>query len=120
MSRERLLEHVDRMQEAAQQAFDLTEGMSQEQFLHDIRTQLAVTMSLVLVGEAAARISAGDPGFIHDHQEIPWTRIKGMRNLIIHDYYRAELPVIWQTVRTDLPALVSQLENVRHWRVQGE
>ena len=120
MNRERLLEYVDRMQEVAQQAFDLTEGMSQEQFLHDVRTQLAVTMSLVLVGEAAARISATDPGFMQVHTEIPWSRIKGMRNLIVHDYYRAELSVIWQTVRNDLPALVSQLENVRHWRVQGE
>jgi uncharacterized protein with HEPN domain len=120
MNNERLVDHMDRMQAAAQTAFDLTEGMSEAQFLADVRTQLAVTMSLVLVGEAAARISAIEPGFSQNHPEIPWTRIKGMRNLIVHDYYRAELPVIWQTARTALPELVTQLENIRHWRAQGE
>jgi len=120
MSNERLLEHIDRMQAAAQTAFELSEGMSEAQFFGDVRTQLAVTMSLVLVGEAAARISAIEPGFPQSHPEIPWARIKGMRNLIVHDYYRAELPVIWQTVRTALPDLVTQLENIRHWRIQGE
>lgn len=120
MSDERLLEHIDRMQAAAQQAVDLTNGMNDEAFLKDLRTQLAVTMSLVLVGEAAARISTISPGFPQDHPEIPWAQIKGMRNMIVHDYYRAELPVIWQTVRTALPDLVSQLESIRHWRIQGE
>lgn len=120
MSVERLVEHIDRMQRAAEQARALTEGLTKETFLADVRTQLAVTMSLVLLGEAAARISTKHPDFVRDHPEIPWSKINGMRNLIVQDYDRADLSVIWDTVRSDLADLVSKLQAIRHWRIQGE
>ncbi|SEH67747.1 Uncharacterized conserved protein, contains HEPN domain [Rhizobium tibeticum] len=120
MSTERLVENVDRMQQAAEQACALTEGMTENAFLADLRTQLAVTMSLVLLGEAAVRIGVSHPDFVRDHAELPWAKIKGMRNLIVHDYYRADLSAIWGTVRSDLTDLISQLQSIRHWRIQGE
>ncbi|OWV93145.1 hypothetical protein ATY81_14805 [Rhizobium sp. R72] len=120
MSVERLVEYIDRMQQAAEQARALTDGMTESAFLADLRTQLAVTMSLVLLGEAAARIGMNQPDFIRDHPELPWSKIKGMRNLIVRDYYRADLSAIWGTVRCDLADLISQLQSIRHWRMQGE
>ncbi len=120
MSAGRLVDYVDRMQAAAEQARMLTDDMELQDFLSDVRTQLAVTMSLVLLGEAAARIAADDPDFLRDHAEIPWSKIRGMRNLIVHDYYRADLTAIWSTVRSDLETLITQLDSLRHWRIQGE
>ncbi|WP_431320047.1 HepT-like ribonuclease domain-containing protein [Rhizobium sp. YTU87027] len=120
MSVERLVEHIDRMQQAAEQARTLTDGMTESAFLADIRTQLAVTMSLVFLGEAAARIGINDPDFIREHPELPWSKIEGMRNLVVHDYYRADLSAIWATVKCDLADLISQLQSIRHWRIQGE
>ncbi|MBZ9793333.1 DUF86 domain-containing protein [Rhizobium sp. 3T7] len=120
MSVERLVEYIDRMQQAAEQARALTEGLNKETFLADLRTQLAVTMSLVLLGEAAARIGTNHPDFLRDHPELPWSKIEGMRNLIVHDDHRADLSAIWGTVRSDLADLISQLQAIRHWRIQGE
>jgi uncharacterized protein with HEPN domain len=120
MNADRLVDYIDRMQAAAEQARALTDGMSEKDFLTDVRTQLAVTMSLVLLGEAAARIGADDPDFQRDHAEIPWSKIKGMRNLIVDDDYRADLTAIWSTIRSDLATLLSRLDSIRHWRIEGE
>jgi uncharacterized protein with HEPN domain len=120
MNADRLIDYIDRMQAAAEQARALTDGMSEKDFLADVRTQLAVTMSLVLLGEAAARIGADDPDFLSDHAEIPWSKIRGMRNLIVHDDYRADLTAIWNTVRGELATVLSQLGSIRHWRIEGE
>ncbi|MFS2154725.1 DUF86 domain-containing protein [Rhizobium sp.] len=120
MSAERLVDYIGRMQAAAEQARMLTEDMDEQAFLSDVRTQLAVTMSLVLLGEAASRIASNHPEFPREHEQIPWAQIRGMRNLMVHDYYRADLPAIWTTVRRDLQTLISELESLRHWRIQGE
>jgi uncharacterized protein with HEPN domain len=44
------------------------------------------------------------------HPEIPWEPIAGMRNRLIHEYFRIDLPTVWQTVRDEIAPLVAQLE----------
>ncbi|CAN7419615.1 HepT-like ribonuclease domain-containing protein [Neorhizobium sp. LjRoot104] len=120
MSSDRLREYLDQMHSAALQACDFVAGMEQEAFLADVRTQMAVGMALILIGESAARIMTSHPDFPVDHPEIPWSKIKGMRNFVVHDYYELELPIVLHTVRTSLPALVAELDSLRNWRAQGE
>lgn len=120
MSAARLTEYLDQMRSAADRAREFVSGMSRDDFIADTRTQMAVGMALVLIGEAAARIVAQHPDFPVDHPEIPWSKIRGMRNLVVHDYYEVELPVIWETVKVSLPALISELDALRNWHAQGE
>jgi uncharacterized protein with HEPN domain len=120
MTADRLREYLDRMHEAAEKACAFLADMSEDQFLADERTQMAVGMALVLIGEAAERIMTHYPDFPVDHPGIPWSKIRGMRNLVAYDYYEVELPVIWETVRKSLPDLIYDLDNLRHWRAQGE
>jgi uncharacterized protein with HEPN domain len=120
MSADRLKEYLDQMQSAASRACEFIDGMTQEAFLSDVRTQMAVAMALVLIGESAARIMTHHPDFPVDHPEIPWSKMRGMRNFVVHDYYELELPVVRETVQTSLPALISHLDSLRHWRAQGE
>lgn len=120
MTAERLREYLDRMHAAAEQARAFMAGMSESGFLEDERTQMAVGMAFVLIGEAAARIMTHHPDFPVDHPQIPWSKIKGMRNIVVHDYYEIELPVIWRTVRDELPKLIGDLDELRNWRAQGE
>lgn len=120
MSGDRLRGYLDQMQSAALQACDFVADMEQEDFLSDARTQMAVAMALVLVGEAASRITAHHPDFPIEHPEIPWSKMRGMRNFVVHDYYELELPIVMDTVKTSLPDLISQLDSLRHWRAQGE
>lgn len=120
MSADRLKEHLDQMRSNAALAIALIGDMERDAFLSDVRTQLAVGMTLVLIGEAASRIATQHPEFPVDHPDVPWSKIRGMRNLVVHDYYQLELPVVFDTVRRSLPELLSQLDALRSWRAQGE
>ncbi len=120
MKLDRLKENLDQMRSAAAEAQDFVRGMNREQFLSDKRTQMAVAMSLVLIGESASRIMAQHPDFPVEHPDIPWTKMRGMRNLVVHDYYQLELPVVFDTVKTALPDLIAKLDALHHWRPQGE
>jgi len=79
--------------------------MSKEDFLADKRTQQAVVISLVIIGEAAARIMDKHSEFIADHPEIPWRGMRGMRNRVAHGYFDVNLDVVWDTTQTALPDL---------------
>jgi uncharacterized protein with HEPN domain len=120
MSAARLIEYLSQMRSAAQQACEFVADMDQEGFMRDAKTQMAVAMALVLVGESASRIMTRHPEFSVDHPEIPWARIRGMRNMVAHEYYELELPLVLETVRTSLPQLLSALDALQHWRAQGE
>lgn len=119
-NRRRLLDHIEQMEQAAAQAVDFLSGLSRAEFLSDTRTQMAVSMALVIMGESVARIIKLSPHIADDHPEVPWMKIKAMRNLVAHDYFELEFEVVWKTVQEDLPQLLSQLHALRHIHAQGE
>ena len=92
---------------AAQDAVSFAEGMSYAEFLKDRRTQLSILKSVEIVGEAAARLSDNTR---KAHRSIPWPEIIGMRNRLVHVYFDVDLPLVWDTVCNELPALITQLE----------
>ena len=94
---------------AAADTLAFTEGMAEDDFLTDLRTQRAVVMSLMIVGEAASRILSDHPDFANAKPAIPWRGIRGMRNRIAHGYFDIDLHVVWTTVQTELPALIKHL-----------
>ena len=92
---------------ACRHALKAVEGFSREQFMADRKTQAAVCMELEIVGEAA---SATSDSFRQSHGEIPWRAIVGLRHRIVHEYFRLDLPVIWEIVQRDVPDLVRLVE----------
>jgi uncharacterized protein with HEPN domain len=117
---DRLLDYLHGMQNAASHAIDFTKNLQPDAFERDVKTQMAVAMAFVLIGEAATRINSRFPDFVADHPEIAWTKIRGMRNLIAHDYNELDLPVVWRTLRNELPVLVDLIGQLRSRRIQGE
>ena len=101
------------MSAAASDTCNFVEGMTREEFLADKRTQQAVIMSLVIVGEAAARIMDLYGYFAASQPTIPWRGMRGMRNRIAHGYFDVDLDVVWDTVQTALPELSRQLKQLR-------
>jgi uncharacterized protein with HEPN domain len=81
-------------------------------FLEDKRTQQAVIMSVVVIGEAATKVMDGHADFTQAHAEIPGHSIRGMRNRIAHGYFEINLDVVWETVQNALPQLSVQLTTV--------
>jgi len=92
---------------AARKAIGFVEGMSWEEFVDSELHQNAVVRPLEIIGEAARRISIETQ---EANPEIPWQQIVGMRNRLIHEYFRINLEAVWETVRNDLPELIAQVE----------
>ena len=94
-------------------ACGFVEGLDKDDFHADKRTQQAVIMSLVIIGEAATKVMDGYPEFVQSNQEVPWRSMRGMRNRIAHGYFEINLDIVWDTVQTALPELLKQLSAVR-------
>ena len=94
MSLSRLGDYLDQMLTAANDARRFVEGMSKKDFLADKRTQQAVVMSLVIVGEAAARMMDKYSEFVADNPDIPWRGMRGMRDRVAHGYFDVNPDVV--------------------------
>jgi uncharacterized protein with HEPN domain len=79
-----------------------TAGMDFEAFRQDPKTIAAVERKVLVISEAAVRL--GDEAEIRC-PGMPWRDIRGIGNWRRHQYDSVELPVIWKTMRCDLPAL---------------
>lgn len=115
MSEGRLSDYLNHMQQAATDACSFVEGLGKDDFIADKRTQQAVIMSLIIIGEAATKVMDAYAEFAQAHQEVPWRSMRGMRNRIAHGYFEINLDVVWDTVQTALPELLKQLPAVRNY-----
>lgn len=64
--------------------------------------QDAVIRQLEVIGEAVKRIS---PEVLEHRSDIPWRRIAGMRDVLIHNYMGVDLEAVWQVTQQDLAPL---------------
>ena len=110
MKENRLPDYLQHMRQATADATGFVEGFSQPAFLADKRTQQAVIMSLIVLGEAATKVMDAYPDFANAHPEVPWRNMRGMRNRIAHGYFDIDLEVVWETVQTALPTLQVSLD----------
>lgn len=112
MSENRLPDYVDHMLQAAKDACAFVDGLSKAEFLADKRTQQAVIMSLIIIGEAATKVMDGYADFAQAHAQIPWRSMRGMRNRIAHGYFDINLEMVWETVQAALLELLKELPAV--------
>ncbi|AEH51735.1 HepT-like ribonuclease domain-containing protein [Pseudothermotoga thermarum] len=70
----------------------------------------AVLRNLEIIGEAASKI----PENIRSRfSEIPWKRVVGLRNIIVHGYFVVDLQIVWRIITSQLPELRIALEKMR-------
>ena len=105
----RLDDYLEHMTEAIRLALGYIEGFTKASFETDKRTQQAVLLNLIVIGEAATKISQEYGDFAARNPSIPWKSMKGMRNRAAHGYFDIDLDIVWETVRVALPALADQL-----------
>jgi uncharacterized protein with HEPN domain len=98
---------------AAREILDFVEGMDREAFMADRRTQQAVVMNLLIVGEAAAKVMDADPAFARTHPEVPWRNMRGMRNRMIHGYFETNFDLVRETVGVEIPPVIARLTAIR-------
>ena len=97
-----ILRHIEKI-------FKYTNDVDYNHFLNDIVLQDACLLNLSQIGE---NIVGLDDAFIENHKEIKWKEMKGMRNIIVHDYDGVNMRIVWDTIKCDLPVLKQQFENL--------
>ncbi len=78
---------------AAREAQTFAAGLTREAFERSKLHQFAIVRVLEIIGEAAGKVS---PEFRQGHPKIPWAKMTGMRNRLIHDYTRVNLDIVWE------------------------
>lgn len=79
------------------------EGFNEQAFLADSKTQSAVLHQILLLGEAAKRLSVAARDRF---PSVPWKQISGMRDRLIHGYDSVDLIEVWNTASRDVPDLL--------------
>ena len=83
--------------------------MSFDAFLDDPRTIRAVAFEFTTMGEAARAI----PEEIQEkYPGIPWGKIQGIRNVLVHEYFRLDEEILWDESQNDIPPLIAALEKL--------
>ena len=93
------------MRDAIDRILTYTAG-GREVFFADPMIQDAVVRNIEIIGEAARTITEATRGA---HPEIPWRKIVGTRDRVIHGYFRVDLDIVWEVVATELPVLRQQV-----------
>lgn len=81
-------------------------GMSRDAFLEDEKTRSAVLHELLVIGEAAKRLSGA---FRSANSRLPWRQMAGMRDKLIHAYDAVDLEEVWRTATVDVPAIAAAM-----------
>lgn len=76
-------------------------------FEEDELVQTWMLHHLQVIGEAARALS---PDFRSEHTDVPWPKVIGMRNILVHDYFRIDADAVWSAIESDLPSLKRQVE----------
>ena len=71
--------------------------------------QVWMVHHLMIIGEAVRSI---DPAVRQRYPTIPWRQVAGMRNILVHDYFRINEALVWETVDKDVPALKTEIERI--------
>ena len=98
---------LQHMLEAAREAVSFIEGASRDDLARDRKLALALVKEIEIVGEAATKISADLKQAI---PSVPWAKIAGMRNRLIHGYADIDFDILWDTAVYALGPLIQELE----------
>ena len=84
-------------------------SIDKEKFLHDGLVQDATIRQISIIGEASAKVPIA---IKNQHASIPWKKIVGMRNVVVHDYSEVSLLTVWTVIERDLPLLKTEVQNI--------
>jgi uncharacterized protein with HEPN domain len=79
-----------------------------EAFDRDELIQVWIVHHLGRIGEATARLSPK----LRRHGQVPWNQIIGMRNILVHEYFRIDPEIVWSAMEIQLPALEERVRAI--------
>ena len=104
-----ILDAIDKVDQYVQVGYD--------DFMAHSHWQDAVIRQLEIVGEATKRLSEE---LRARYPDVPWPRIAGLRDVLIHDYMGVDLEAVWQVSQNNVPKLKEQLREILIKLERGE
>ena len=102
-------DYLEDIYDAVEDIASFVNGMSKSTFLRDKKTINAVIRSLEVMGEASKKT----PSRIKKrHPSIPWKKMEGMRNKMIHEYFGVDIEILWKTAKENVPLLKPLIEGL--------
>ena len=103
------LDYVEDIIDAMDKAETAIAGVDYDHFAADFMINFVVVRALEIVGEATKRL----PMSLRDqYPAIPWKDMAGMRDIMIHNYNRVNLKIVWKVVTEDIPQVKPQLQQI--------
>jgi len=103
--------YIDHILDSIAKIEKYTKDLTVYDFVENELVQDGVIRNFEIIGEATKHLS---PDFRNTHSDIPWTKMAGMRDILIHDYLGIDIYSVWDTIETDLPQLKLQLLNLNN------
>ena len=103
------LVYIDDIRDSIEAIKRYTAGLTKKDFFSSTEKQDAVYRRLEVIGEAANRIP---DEFRNQYPLIPWNKIVGMRNVLIHEYDSIDLDRVWETIQKDITKLEEYIKSI--------
>lgn len=87
----------------------ITKNLSYESYLEDWIKQDAIFRNIEIIGEAIANV---EEELKKKYPDVPWVQAKGMRNFLIHEYFKVDHDAVWETHQNHLPNLKLQILSI--------
>ena len=98
--------YLNDIYESAELIIDYCKKITEEEFYQSTEKQDAILRRIQIIGDAAKRIPEKDRA---NWSHIPWKKIAGMRDIVVHEYFGVTLAMVWQVAVQDIPELKDQI-----------
>lgn len=109
MSKRQVKLYFTDIDDALSAILSYSRDMTEEQLAGDRKTREAIILNFVVLGEAIKKIP---PEITGRYPDIPWKEFAGMRDKLVHEYFRISTAIMWETIRHDLPPLSAVIKRM--------
>ncbi len=101
--------YISDLIESAELIMEYISNISYENYYSNSILQDAIIRRLTIIGEVVNRLS---DELKDNNPNIPWAKIKGFRNILVHEYNTFDYDLVWNTVNKDIPELITKIKKI--------